>query len=1148
MQKDRRRGLPRWVPLLLVTAALCFTPTSNGRAKSLELRRIASPGDRSGASRTPPDLSRGALPSGQRFGREFPHLLMATGPRAEKRARSTRVGPGNAIYDPNGPLPPAVLSRARYERLRHTLASSGDPASFDQLKALAASGVVEPDTQRICVLRVDFLGDRPGDRSSGNGRFDLRDSTEASVLLDPPPHDRRYFEKHMEALARYYNVQLNGTVVLQWDVFPAENDSVFHLPDTFPYGPWIFSNSNPDILQHAIDLVGDTLAEADSSDEGIDFSRYQHFLLFHAGPDFQGDVNRDTPWDIPSFNLYVNDPFVVQDSVAINLVMVVPETVSQDDFTGALNGVIAHEFGHQFGFVDLYDVRQGLPVVGAFSLMDSGENLFALVEDPDHPGRNLAVRGTLPASLDPWHKLLWFPEAVQLTDARDVLPADSSQVDIPLDAVELGNEVAYIPVNGEWDVGILSEYFLMENRHLDLNADSTVIIRQDPETGVILGPEPDSTAVGDTLGYREYDWLLPGEGVLVWHIDGIAINAGLNVRGGGVNIFFDRPGIGVVEADGIRDIGTASSEFLGGPFDPYFRGGYDLLGPDTTPSSNSNDGTRTGITIAVLDSIGMRMRVRVGSNLKPPGWPLRLAAEPGDEQVLALDLDGSGRQRLILPAEVPGLGPALIDVGPDGNPDAFVFASLPELPERGLAASETFRGIPGAPEEGAPLVAAVVQGKLQLFNAAGTRLLIWPAAGDGDSSGVTATPVILPDRVLVGCEDGRIRALALDSPGQPVVAEFDVAASPVSALGGDWSDADEAYRTFWAAADGELGAFVWSEQGRVESSWSGTSTVGPERGAPRSPLEVEREDEASYLFSWSDGYLEWWRDREVLPGWPASVGGTLAGDPILADPDQDGELEVFVCDSGGKLHSFGRNGVEDLHWPRSIWSEDMAIADRPESTTGPLAVDVTGDGVPEILIHRADGFLLALDGAGDPVKGWTLSFGTPAVHGPTFIAGGGGVGPRLAVGNLESVTDGRTLEWLSVVQVPGAGTEGRGQFPVRGVDLSRTRVYPAGWVPVPQAVAGNLDEESVRFYPNPLRGDRLTVHFVLGKPAHILLDAYDLSGKRVASLEGPGVPGAAGNQLAWDLSALTPGLYHIRFRAAGDGFNQELFDKVAIVR
>ncbi len=166
--------------------------------------------------------------------------------------------------------------------------------------------------------------------------------------VDPPPHNRFYFEKQFEALRRYYDVQTHGGLVLEADVFPQEPDSAYHLVDTQRYGPWVFSVSSDSILARAQRFVRDSLVLADTSDASIPWKKYKSFLIFHAGADFQGDIRQDTSYDIPSFNIGFEDSAAVfvggADSVKVNLAMVVPETVSQDEFLGALNGVMAHEY------------------------------------------------------------------------------------------------------------------------------------------------------------------------------------------------------------------------------------------------------------------------------------------------------------------------------------------------------------------------------------------------------------------------------------------------------------------------------------------------------------------------------------------------------------------------------------------------------------------------------------------------------------------------------------------------------------------------------------------------------------------------------------------------------------------------------------
>jgi len=280
-----------------------------------------------------------------------------------------------------------------------------------------------------------------------------------------------------------------------------------------------------------------------------------------------------------------------------------------------------------------------------------------------------------------------------------------------------------------------------------------------------------------------------------------------------------------------------------------------------------------------------------------------------------------------------------------------------------------------------------------------------------------------------------------------------------------------------------------------------------------------------------------------------SLGAVPAGGPILCDADADGVLETVVADASGRLHSFGWNGVEELHWPRSIWNEDDP--NPPAQATGPRALDVNQDGQTEILLHRADGVLVALDGQGRDLPGWPRSFGSLATSGPLWLAGGAGHTPRFVVGNAYgSTNDGGVLTALSAMRAPGTLDEGLGIFPAAGVNGERTRVYPRAWIPSPSPSPAVPWSDTVRLYPNPLRGDELTVHFLLDSPARVQLEAFDLSGRKVADLTAQGVEGANGNSLYWNLASLTPGLYQVRFRLLGQPgrSEQEIFRKLAIVR
>ncbi len=1145
---------------LILLLAIVGVLAASRPTLALNLRRVAPVNDPHSASSHAGQSSRAKdaaapVPGADRIGPQFPHLLLPPAPR--HRAASERIvrndgsmiGRGNAGWDPAHRLPPSILPKEVRDRASAMLGAR-TPDEFIRLQRQSFSRGVpaEAETVRICVLRVDFLNDTPGSKTTGDGRFDLRRDEESKSLLDPAPHDKAYFESQLEALHRYYDVMSNGWLQVTWDVWPAESDSAYHLDDTFKYGPWVFSNSNPDIFEHAIDLVADAVATADRSSPEIDFRRYQSFILWHAGSDFQSDLNQDSPWDIPSFNLGVAEPFEVveeADTVGIDLVMVVPETSAQDGFESALNSVIAHEFGHQLFFFDLYDVTTGIPIVGAYSLMDSGTNLYALVPDPEDTTRTIGVRGTIPPSLDPWHKALFLPSSsTHLQELSDFVAAEDDSFETSLGPSSVTNDYVYLDNN-------LAEYYLIENRKVDLNGDGTVILQTDPETGVILGPAADSSAVGDTLAAREYDYLLPGEGILIWHVDMKAIDAGLSQAYGGINIFFSRPGVGLMEADGIRDIGTASNEFLGGPYDPYFLGGYNKLTPFTDPSSDSNDGTPSGISIAVIDSVQFDMRLKVKVEQRPGGWPVAFVGDSADQQLISLDLNDDQRPEVLVTS-----GNTIIGFHADGAPfreeeEDARYLLLPSDIIHPMAASPSF--LFPAPRAPGAMVAAVSKGALYVtVGRFGSLEFVWPPT----DSLVTSAPSVIDSLIFVGCTDGHLRGFA-PRVGDP--ARMDTAMSSGAALlsigVGRSEPASAIVHAQFMAANGEVGAAVWDVANFNPISWrrargsdalDGPATPIEARPAGHLYLEL---DGGRHLFGWDDGMIEWRNhDGDLLPGWPIRTGGQIVGTPIVSDLDQDGVLETIAVERGGLVHAFGWNGLEEPGWPHSVWSEDERAFDL---TASPRALDVNGDDVPELLIHRTDGILLAWNGEAKNVEGWPISIGSRALHGPDWSPPMGEYGPRLILGNAYGQTDEevpRPIEAMSVLRVPEGQISGSGFFPYPAVDLERSHVYPAAWIPTPAAAPEGFAASSLNLYPNPLRGDELAISFVVGSPAEVELTAFDLSGRQVAHLAARAEPGASGTRLAWNWGRVPPGLYHVRFQLRGDGLNSEIFRKVAVVR
>ena len=805
--------------------------------------------------------------------------------------------------------------------------------------------------------------------------------------------------------------------------------------------------------------------------------------------------------------------------------------MSQDGFTAALNGVMAHEFGHQLGFFDLYNVFSGLPVVGSFSLMDSGESMYGTVGDPYDSTQAVAVRGILPASIDPWHRIVFPFFRLNVHEGHD-----GDLVELP--GVLEQNDLLYVPIH-------LAEYYLAETRPYSYEADSLWALRADPETGVVLGPESATGDSTDVLSRLNYDYLLPGAGMLFWHIDELAASTGLSSPYGSINIFDDRRGVDVEEADGIQDIGTASSEFTGGPYDPYFLGGYSEFGPETVPSTSTNDGSRTGLAFSVLDTVGVSMRVRMGQPREIQGFPLGFAAAPAGVCPLNhADLDGDGSDELLIAA-----GPTLFAITPDGKGfadegDRVVFASFPGTLEEGPAIAD---GLERPRSRRGPGV--VVRRQRQPHER-------------------------LARRPRHGARDGRADRCAERGHGRRMQRRIDARSGPATGRGarvawtldaGGGTDSVTVVAAGRAGSDDAISLAAGTAGGRVLRGGLSPGTGEPyvTRGWPIAIGEgrvrdllllagaaaVRGEDPQDLLLAVSEGRRIDLRSISgvSVPGWPHELPDTPRVLRPIGDLDGDGVLEVAATTRAGDLCLWDSPGRSSRTGPAL-----SGIPTRPTGricTTGPRFWDLGEDGVIELVPaagrrddrrHRrrrarrrrvavCDRVAFSADGPDAPASHrMAMSAGTrpmrsrtPSPHSRGWPSGGSRV-PRGTIS-------------------PAASPGPRG-------GPARNGVYLASLVPTPKAAQVFFDPAALILHPNPVRGDELKVRYVLGSPASIELEAIDLSGRIVSRTAWEGNAGAAGETKAWDVKNLAPGVYVIRMSIRGDAEEKTLMRKIAVVR
>ena len=492
----------------------------------------------------------------------------------------------------------------------------------------------------IIAIRVEFPEDSI-DTAHGSGLFELARDT--SVSIDPPPHNRLYFEDHLEALKRYYYKVSDGKVNITYKVFPEGLDDSYKLPNVMKY--YNPNTTNEELNLRLCELLRDSFLEADK-DAVIDFSGYNGFMVFHAGvgADFSVNPYYDPyPNDIPSvylnfndllLNLGNNEPsyqgipvneglFFIKDGI------ILPETENhlEEEVEIGMNGIIAHQFGHRLGLPSLFNTETGRAGIGQWGLMDMGFGNYT---------------GLVPAEPCAWSKIfLGWEEPVEISNGTN-FEVHASLSDDP-------RKIYKVNITSE-------EYYLIENRRPDYNGDGIILTKS--ERGVVIEAD-------------EYDADIPGTGLLIWHIDERIIKEKISENK--INSDQDRKGIFLEEADGSQDIGEVFEWIIPGfptpsngiLFDAFFKGNNDAFTPLTNPPSLSNFGANSHINITSISDSGNVMTFSLEKKLHYDGFPVFIGGETDGLSPYTADIDGDSKPEIIV---VTKNGNVLALNGEDGTP------------------------------------------------------------------------------------------------------------------------------------------------------------------------------------------------------------------------------------------------------------------------------------------------------------------------------------------------------------------------------------------------------------------------------------------------------------------------------------------------
>lgn len=486
--------------------------------------------------------------------------------------------------------------------------------SYDSPKVFA-----ENDTLKILAVMVEFQKDNDGN-TYGNGKFGSIYTKEyGDAILDPLPHNAQYFENHLEFAKNYFRKVSGGKLNVAYKVLPQVLTVSKNMRE---YSP---SPTNQTDYTNLGKFAEEVWQLAGTTFGNVDFSKYDLFTIFHAG--VGADIaktsiaaNRDLPslyLGQKAFKKIFGESFsgfpVNSGNFLITNTMILPSTESYEEEINneiflreiTINGLLAANIGSYLGLPDLFNTATGSTAIGRLGLMD-GDAMFA-------------YGGVFPPEPSAWEKIyLGWAEPVVVNPA-----AVNLNVVARLATSANDTTILKIPINS-------TEYFLVENRQRDVNKDGvninykigsqTFSFKAEKDTGRFRYYDVD-TLRGVITDVDEFDWAVPGNGIVIWHIDENIINA--KIADNKINADLERKGVDVEEADGIQDLGekftlitgetvygeaTQQDMWYSGNKSRYYKNKFS---PDTKPNTNSNTGANSLITMENFSTPANKMSFRV---------------------------------------------------------------------------------------------------------------------------------------------------------------------------------------------------------------------------------------------------------------------------------------------------------------------------------------------------------------------------------------------------------------------------------------------------------------------------------------------------------------------------------------------------------
>ena len=965
----------------------------------------------------------------------------------------------------------------------------------------------------VLVLKAEFVEDNDT-LSTGNGKMDLIGfGTPSDGLFYDPPHTRKYFERQMDFLHNYYKANSFGHCNINYTVKPDRPTDSYQLPHKMSYYSG-FDHYDPKtgivwfntyaMEMGMVRIVADAIAAADL-DETIDFSDYDAIIVFHAGTLLQTSINFYRFFDIPSATIpagaleyYLGVPYIIANNGEDTIqcpISLCSEMARVDQYMVGALGTTVHEFGHVLGLPDLYDVTSRSNGVGAFDIMGTGG--WVGMWDAGVP------EGSIPANLCAWTRYFFghytndpvWVEPVVVTNPESLLTLRAAEVDTTQPGIA-NQTMIKIPVSS-------TEFFLMENRQQDIKQKDTIIV--DVEDGIPV-----------YVDYGEFDFFLPGSGILIWHIDDNIIYA--NYSYDEIQIAPKHKGIDVEEADGIQHFDAwvyyDSLEYYGSKYDLFWvddsNKANHKFGPFTNPNSDSYFG-KSLLNIDILSKPDTLMNFSVNFDIYQKGFPVSL---PLKRQIHCLsygDFDGDGDIEIIAATKYGNI----YVYNHDGTPYGSVIVDT----------ITTFLAIGDINNDnaedivfGSGFYLRVLDGKTL------TPLANFPFRTDGIILGAPLLFDINSDNkleIIFGSEDRNLYCIKEDGTNVqkfPVYLNAWIYSTPcvidknnkkIGVLGSDGR--------FWLInKDGIIKEFTNSQHNMLTYA---SPVVGD--------MDRDGKPECAIVNGYGTFYI--YGEDSLEQKFETWIDTVFYYTPALADIDKDGYLEIISPNSSKTLYVFNRNGTIENNFPLTtdqyilypllVANLDTITGEEIIFGLGPK--DSLSSGQLKLIYNRNREFAFS------PL------FGDGGFSSPGFVADIDGDGDlELACGS----DSGKIYIW----DFPGTTATWCGYMNSN----KNWGLYAGTYTDI---VSSTQLVGSFYIYPSPVK-KRATARFYLYQDAEVKVDILDITGHRIGGMAVPNPVANEYNEAYFDFQNQSNGVYIARVEAKNSSKREVKFTKFAVLR